>query len=162
MRRSFLYLVCLCGALAATSDAVPGQFTLTDQNARTHVVKYPRAKVSVLVVADQQGSTQIESWIAPIQARFGEQVEIAGIADLPGIPPMFHDLFRREFKKRVTYPVMLDWSGDVARSFGYNKKGAQLFVIGTDGRIALSKTGAATPQARAEIYRAIEQLQRKR
>jgi hypothetical protein len=162
MRRVILLLVCLCGAIVPTASAAPVQFTLTDQNARVHVVKYPRDKVSVLVLSDQQGSSQIESWISPLHARYGERIDIAGIADLPGIPPMFQGLFRREFKKRLTYPVMLDWSGDVARSFGYQKKQAQLFVIGTDGKIALSKVGAATSPALTEVYRTIDQLQRRR
>jgi hypothetical protein len=108
-------------------------------------------------LSDQQGSSQIEGWIAPIFARYDQRIDIAGTADLPGIPPMFQGLFRREFKKRLAYPMMLDWSGDVAKAYSYRKKQAQLLVIGTDGRIMLSKTGPANPQALADVYRVVDQ-----
>ena len=141
---------------AAAQRTTPIEFTLTDQDGRTRVVNYPRAKVSVFVVADQKGSAEIAGWIAPLYARYENRIEISGIAALPGIPPMFQGLFRREFKKRLTYPVMLDWSGEVARSFGYEKERAELFVIGKDGRVALHQTGAANPRALAEVFSEVD------
>jgi hypothetical protein len=154
------WLVLLPQADAAASfPSAPTEFKLSDQDGRERVVAYPRRSVSVFVVADQKGSSEIAGWIAPLYARYGERIDIAGIAALPGIPPMFHALFRREFKKRLTYPVMLDWTGDVAKAFGYEQKQAQLFVIGTDGRIALSKVGPANSNALAEVYRAVDKLE---
>jgi hypothetical protein len=144
---------------AASSRGAPIEFTLSDQDGKERVVAYPRRSVSVFVVADQKGSSEIAGWIAPLYARYGERIDIAGIAALPGIPPMFHALFRREFKKRLTYPVMLDWTGEVAKAFGYQQKQAQLFVIGTNGRIALSKVGPVNPTGLAEVYRAVDELQ---
>ncbi len=146
-------------ALAATSPrAAPIEFTLTDQDGQTRVVDYPREKVSVFVVADQKGAAEIAGWIQPLYARYQNRIEISGIAALPGIPPMFHGLFRREFKKRLTYPVMLDWNGEVARSFGYEKARAELFVIGKDGRVALRQSGAANERGLAEVFEAIDRL----
>ena len=154
-----LSVLMLTPAIAATSQrAAPIEFTLTDQDGQTRVVDYPRDKVTVFVVADQKGSAEIAGWIAPLYARYENRIEISGIAALPGIPPMFQCLFRREFKKRLTYPVMLDWSGDVARSFGYEKQRAELFVIGKDGRVALRQTGAANERALAEVFEAVDRL----
>ena len=156
---ALLALLCATSTIAASSQrAAPIEFTLTDQDGQTRVVDYPRAKVTVFVVADQKGSAEIAGWIAPLYERYKSGIEISGIAALPGIPPMFHGLFRREFKKRLTYPVMLDWSGDVARRFGYEKQRAQLFVIGKDGRIALTQSGAADEQALRQVYREIDRL----
>ena len=154
-----LSLLMLSPALAASPPrTAPVEFTLTDQDGQTRVVDYPHAKVTVFVVADQKGAAEIAGWIAPLYARYENRIEISGIAALPGIPPMFQGLFRREFKKRLTYPVMLDWSGDVARSFGYEKQRAELFVIGKDGRVALRQTGAANERALTEVFEAIDRL----
>jgi hypothetical protein len=164
-----LVLVCalaaflLAGApsvFAASKAAAPIEFTLTDQDGNERVVDYPRDRVSIFVVADHKGSSEIAGWIAPLYARYETRIDIAGIAALPGIPPMFHGLFRREFKKRLSYPVMLDWNGEVARSFGYDKGRAQLFVIGKDGRIAFTQSGAASEQALARVYSEIDRLRR--
>ena len=134
------------------------QFTLADQDARPRVVKYPQEKVSVFVIADQKGSSDIAGWIQPLYKRFERRIELSGIAALPGIPPMFHGLFRREFKKRLTFPVMLDWSGDVARSVGHQKDTVQLLVVSQAGRVTLTKSGPANESALAEVIREIERL----
>lgn len=157
-------LLVAVAALSANASKVsaPIEFALSDQDGIKHVVDYPRDKVSVFVVADQKGSSQIAGWITPLYERYERQVEITGIAALPGIPPMFHGLFRREFKKRLEYPVMLDWNGDVARSFGYQKERAQLFVISRDGRVAFSQTGAATEQALSRVFSEIDRLRQRR
>ena len=149
-------------SVAASKPSTPIEFTLSDQDGIKRVVDYPREKISVLVVADQKGSSEIAGWIAPLYARYEKQVDITGIAALPGIPPMFHGLFRREFKKRLTYPVMLDWKGDVSRSFGYEKERAQLFVISRDGRVVLSESGAANEQGLARVFSEIDRLRRGR
>ena len=155
-------LVLVTGNAMASKQPLPIEFTLTDQNGQRRVVQYPREKISVFVVADQKGSGDIAGWIAPLYARYQEQVEISGIAALPGIPPMFHALFRREFKKRLTYPVMLDWDGAVARSFGYENERAELFVIGRDGRVALRRSGPANERALAQVIAEIDRLRGRR
>lgn len=162
-RHLFVIAALSLGAFTHTGAALPPsaapiEFTLTDQDGQTRVVDYPRDRVSVFVVADQKGSGEIGGWIAPLYQRYEDRIEISGIAALPGIPAMFHGLFRREFKKRLAYPVMLDWSGDVARSFGYQKERAQLFVISREGRVAFSQTGAANERALAEAFAAIDRL----
>jgi hypothetical protein len=56
-------------ALLEHGQAAPAQaaeFTLTDQNARVHRFTFPRSKISVLVLSDHQGSSQIASWIEPL------------------------------------------------------------------------------------------------
>ena len=51
-----------------------------------------------------------------------------------------------------------DWSGEVARSFGYEKERAELFVIGKDGRVALRQAGAANEAALAQVFDAVDRL----
>lgn len=140
----------------APSPARSAEFTLTDQESRTHRFQFPREKLSVLVLADQKGSKQIEGWIAPIFGRYGEEIDIAGVAALPGIPAAFQGLFRREFRKQLRYPVMLDWSGTVAQSFGYRGQVAHLLVIGKSGRILVMKLGEADAGALGEVFKVID------
>jgi hypothetical protein len=158
-------LIVIVMSIASAGDSAARQmpeFSLTDQDGRTRAVTYPHGKVSVFVVADQKGSADIAGWIAPLYQRYEQRIEVAGIAALPGIPPMFQGLFRREFKKRLTFSVMLDWTGDVARSIGYENNRAQLLVVGRSGRIALTKSGAANEQALAEVIGEIDRLRDER
>ena len=141
----------------STAREMP-EFTLTDQDGRERVVKYPQSKVSIFVVADHKGSSEIAGWITPLAQRYDRNIEVAGIAALPGIPPMFQGLFRREFKKRLAFPVMLDWTGEIARSVGYESDRAQLLVVSRSGRVALTKSGAANDKALAEVVSTIDRL----
>ncbi|HEX8311041.1 MAG TPA: hypothetical protein VF614_06980 [Chthoniobacteraceae bacterium] len=146
-------------ALPEQANAAPGraaEFTLSDQNARVHRFTFPKSKISVLVLSDHQGSSQIASWIEPLYRKYGTRIDIAGIAAIPGIPSMFHGLFRREFKKQLAYPVMLDWSGAIARRFAYAGKEAELLVLDVDGRIIFRKTGSAEPASLNSAIKAIE------
>jgi len=147
--------LCVVSASGLAARQMP-QFTLTDQDGRARAVTYPHGKVSVFVVADHKGSSEIAGWIAPLYQRYEQRIDLAGIAALPRIPPMFKGLFRREFKKRLTFPVMLDWTGDVARSVDYENNRAQLLVVGRSGRIALTKSGPANEQALAEVIAEID------
>ena len=144
-------------AADASARTMP-PFTLTDQDGRARTIDYPRDKVSVFVIADHKGSSEIAGWITPLYERYQQRVEIAGIAALPGIPPMFQGLFRREFKKRLAFPVMLDWTGDVSRSIGYENNRAQLLVVSQTGRVTLSRNGPATERALAEVAGEIDRL----
>jgi hypothetical protein len=155
------FIISVAFSIDSAARQMP-EFSLTDQDGRTRAVSYPHGKVSVFVVADQKGSADIAGWIAPLSKRYEQRIEVAGIAALPGIPPMFQGLFRREFKKRLTFPVMLDWTGDVARSVGYENNRAQLLVVGRSGRIALMKSGPANEQALADVMGEIDRLRAER
>ena len=72
---------------------------------------------------------------------------------------MFQGLFRREFKKRLTFPVMLDWTGEVARSIGYTNNRAELLVVSKTGQITLRRSGPATDRALVEVMAEIDRLQ---
>ena len=156
-----VFIISVASSIDSAARQMP-EFSLTDQDGRTRAVSYPHGKVSVFVVADQKGSADIAGWIAPLSKRYEQRIEVAGIAALPGIPPMFQGLFRREFKKRLTFPVMLDWTGDVARSVGYENNRAQLLVVGRSGRIALMKSGPANEQALADVMGEIDRLRAER
>jgi hypothetical protein len=142
------------------SDTVkPGfsaEFVLQDQHAADQKIQFPRAKISVLIVADQKGSEQIAPWVTPLYARYEKRIDIAGLASLPGIPSPFHGLFRREFRKKLAYPVLLDWTGEVSKTFNAKPNVANLFVIGKDGKILVNKTGAVAPAELKDVTDTID------
>ena len=59
-----LGIAALCtGGMSTAAARNIAPFTLTDQDGRARPMKYPRDKVSVFVVADQKGSSEIAGWI---------------------------------------------------------------------------------------------------
>jgi hypothetical protein len=134
-------LVLAVTALGETN--VAARIELKDQYDKTHVVAFPRETVSVLTIADRSGSAQLEGWVKPIREKFGQRVEIFGLADVAGVPRPIRPMVVTHFKDKVAYPVMLDWDGKTVARYGYARKEALLLVINRKGEIRHRVTGAA-------------------
>jgi hypothetical protein len=131
-------------------------FTLQDQHEATHHYHFPRPKISVLILADYAGSSQLESWIQPLYDRYRERIAIDGVADLSKVPRLFRGMVRSAFRDRLARPVLLDWSGAVAADYRYQQGEANLFVIDPQGGILLKEIGAANDAKLQRVQQAID------
>ena len=116
-------LVSLHVAAPAAPLAKITDFELTDQDEKLRTYRFPKAKVTVMTVADHKGSEQLAPWIQRIRDRYETRIDIDGVADVSIVPKILHGMIRDTFRKKLTYSVMLDWDGNVlavrpaARSF---------------------------------------------
>ena len=131
------------------------EFELKDQYNKSFALKFPREKAIVLVFGDREGSQQIESWVRPLVEKYQTDIDIQGVAELSAVPGLAQGIVRRIMKNQVKYSVMLDWKGDVSKSYGYQKGKANLFVIDKNGKIIAKATGAATKGELENIFRDI-------
>ncbi len=144
----------LSGASAAGAghvDKIP-EFSLEDQHQRLHQYRLPRPRLSVLTVADRKGSDQVEAWVRALKARYAARLDVDGIADVSVIPKPFHALVRRGFKSRLTYPVMLDFDGQVVKALAIEKGKANVYVVQPDGQVLLRVTGVADAAALRRVF----------
>jgi hypothetical protein len=136
MKRALLILLVLHAiGFAAAPMRELTNFELTDQDAKTRTYNFPKAKVTVMTVANRDGSAQLAPWVQLLYDRYGKQIDIDGIADVSMIAKPFRGIFRAAFRKQLAYSVMLDWDGLVVKQFGYEKNVANVYVIDRDGRI---------------------------
>ena len=133
-------------------------FELTDQYGVVHAFAFPRAKLSVLFVADQRGSDQVEAWTKPLRARFGDTIDIDGVADVSAVPGPLRGLIRGKFKKKIPHPVMMDWGGQVSTALGCQKNKVSVLLVDRDGRIRHRAVGEATETQRQILVLAVEQV----
>jgi hypothetical protein len=143
-----------CSTVAAATNAAAStpsptnlcpQFTLQDQFGSTHEFKFPRTKATVLTVADKRGSEDIKAWVHPLAVEFGDQIEIAGLADVSTVPGLLRSMVKSQFKKAITFPVMLDWDGGPTRSLNYIKGEANVYLIAPAGGVLHHYSGKVTP-----------------
>ncbi len=142
-------------ALAAPVEKLT-DFDLTDQDAKPRSYRFPKAKVTVMTVADHKGSDQLAPWIQRLYDRYEKRIDIDGIADVSMIPKPFHHMFRNAFRKQLTRSVMLDWGGSVVKQFDYEKGVANLYVIDRRGRIAKQVSGPVSDTAARELFAEID------
>lgn len=159
-----------CAAGPATNSVVTAASTnrcpeieLKDQFDQRHSVKFPLTKLTIMTVADKQGSDGIKSWAHPLAVRFGERIAIAGLADVSTVPKVLRSYVQGKFRKAIAYPVMLDWEGDVCRRFNYTKGTPNIYLIARDGCILTHLSGPADEAALQQLSDMIEaELQRTR
>jgi hypothetical protein len=125
------------------SLSVPAQIVLADQFDAEQRLDFPATNITVFVVADRRGSDQVDGWIGLLHGS-AMSMRVCGIADLRGCPGFLRSRIRRKFKETRHYPVMLDWTGSVARQFDPRPDRANVYVVGTRGNVLARFDGAAT------------------
>jgi hypothetical protein len=133
-------------------------FELRDQFGEALAYRFPKERVSVLVFGDRKGSEQVEGWVRPVYDRYTDRIDLHGVAVLTEVPSLFHGYARRQFRKKVRYPVLLDFKGDVSKGYGYSGGKANVLVIARDGHIAHRAAGAATPDGLSRLYAEVDRL----
>lgn len=156
MKLALVILLALHAAALAAPVEKLSDFELTDQDAKTRSYRFPKAKVTVMTVADHKGSDQLAPWIQALHDRYAKRIDIDGVADVSMIPKPFHGMFREAFRKKLTYSVMLDWGGAVVKEFGYTKGVANIYVIDRRGRIVEHVTGAFAETSARELFADID------
>ena len=133
-------------------------FSLKDQFGTVYDYKFPREKVSILAFGDKDGAEQLENWIRPITEKYDAQIDISGIAELSAVPSLARGMVRSMIKKKSKFPVMLDWKGEVSKSYNYEKKKANIILIDKTGVIIFKDTDIADKDKLEKLYKEIDKL----
>jgi hypothetical protein len=137
----------------------PG-FALQDQYGISRSCLFPSSKIRLVTFADQKGTAYIEGWIRPIYQRYGDRIDIKGVAVLSAVPTMARGLVCAFIKVNVEYPVLLDWEGRISKQYEYENNTMRLVVIDRDGRIRRSLTGPASKARLQELFMLLDALAR--
>lgn len=156
----FLMAASFSAALGASNEMIDPvrapEFELKDQYDKPSTYRFPKQKVTVLTFGDRKGSEQIEGWVRPLWDKYGDRIDQRGVAVLSSVPAFARGLVRQIFKSQVKFSVLLDWKGDVSKSYGYEGGKANLYVIDQSGQIVLKVTGAASQRELARVFNQID------
>jgi hypothetical protein len=139
----------------AKSETKAENFTLEDQFGNKIGIKFPSNKVVILVFGDRKGSEQVEGWVRPLYEKYTDQVYIFGIAELSVVPWAVRPVVRTMIRSKSKTPVMLDWTGKVAKSYGCEKGKSNVFVVNKEGHVIEVKRGSANANALNSLYSVI-------
>lgn len=135
----------------------PAILELRDQFDVPQSLSFPTNHITLLVMADRKGHDQIAAWVSPMKQRFGERIDIRGIADVSNVPGPLRGLVRKKFQQSQRYPVMMDWHGEACKAFTYERGQANVFVLDRSGEVLKRVNGSAQEVFVAEISALIEQ-----
>ncbi len=134
------------------------EFELEDQFKKPHALTFPREKVTVLMFADIISARQAEKWAYALYARYGERITMEGVGAGRFVPSWQRPIIRFILRRITSYPIMLDWKGPVSRTYNYQAKKVNLFVIDPGGTIVLKVIGRATPDRLNQVFSTLDGL----
>lgn len=145
----------ICGLQC--TGAVGRRFVLEDQFGQPHELDFPsKGKVSILVLADREGSKQVAGWVESLYRRFGGRVSIQGVATLPNVPDVIRTAIRSFFRCAINFPLLMDWGGQLASYLGYAPGKVAIIVIDESGQIVYRAEGKATQEKLEVCFTATE------
>lgn len=160
--KQWIAIGCFCViarlAFAASPTNAPACIELPDQFEKPQKLSFPNTNLTVLTLADRKGSEQIAGWVEPVAQRFGERVDVRGIADVSAVPRLLRGTVRSAFRKEQSYPVMLDWSGKEVAKFAPKDNVTTVLLIDGQGKILKRYEGAAKKAEVEELCKLIQAM----
>ncbi|OYT72491.1 MAG: hypothetical protein CFK52_04615 [Chloracidobacterium sp. CP2_5A] len=155
------FIFALVPVTRAADSLVGGQsqsFTLADQYNRPRTIAFPTTKPLVLMLGDRVGSEQIEPWVRELYQRYGDSIEIQGVAILRGVPGPIRPIVRSQLRSRAPKSVLLDWGGAVADMYRCQSDVCNVIVLDRQGRIATIVRGSASAERCRAVCQTLDRI----
>lgn len=155
--RTAALLIALLTALLYThaSAAAPKvgarapDFNLKDQFGKPWKLNDLAGRVTVLVAADTDSGRAMGPWVDALKNRYAGKVCILGLLDLHSVPGIGRGIAKSRIRKETKDPMMLDFSGAIARAYGVSSKVPTVVVI-DKGSVVRAVVSAAYDQKQCQ------------
>ena len=116
-------------------------FELEDQFSKTLSAEDLKGRAVLVIAADGSASDFTGAWSAALgdtiaRLELEEHVEVLGLADLRGVPSLMRKRVRESFSTNPEDATLLDWKGDFAKAYAFEKRHCNLLLFDADGNIA--------------------------
>ena len=146
MRIYFLaMMIFACSAFASKEGAPPAvgdktpDFTLKDAEDQTYSLEKLRGKIVFLILGNRKIRKEDDKWAAAFQKDYGDREGVIAyiIADMRSVPGFVPKGFiKRQLRKnKPPATLLLDWKGEIHKTYHTDKKKPNLYLIAPDGSI---------------------------
>jgi predicted transcriptional regulator len=131
-----IVLLCLGTIWAQELELI--SFEIKDQFDRTHTDKEYRGRLLVIIGSDKGGAEFNDQWARAIRnalsymPRRGE-ITFLRYADVRGVPFFLKGTIKGKFPKDEEFWVLLDWKGQIAKAYQFQKGASNIVVFDRDG-----------------------------
>ncbi len=133
-------------------------FELRDQFKEPYSFTIPRERVTVLMFADRAASDHAEPWVNKLWDIYGERIDMEGVGVGRWIPFFTRPVIRMLVRKATDHPIMLDWNGNVAKEYRYERHKFILHIIEPGGRVVRTLSGPPTEENVDTVCKEIDRL----
>ena len=144
-------------------DKAP-DFTLDDAEDRTHSLKKLRGKIVFLILGNRKIRKEDDKWGEAFQKDYGDREGIIAyiIADMRSVPGFVPKGFiKRQLKKnKPPVTLLLDWKGEIHKTYHTDKKKPNLYLIAPNGSIVFHAKSAFDEKTYEMLKTAISEIKR--
>jgi len=141
------------------------EWTLKDANNKAYKLADFEGRILVLLGSDKKGDEENEVWGGKLAEKYNNQIAIVGLADLRGVPFFLKGRMKSNFRNRrdtpsakYGVPILLDWKGDVPKSYGFFQVVSNQVVIDAEGIVQYIAHGKCTDQAFEKMCEILDAL----
>ncbi len=142
---SLAMMIFACSAFASKEGAPPKvgdiapDFTLKDVEDQTYSLEKLRGKIVFLILGNRKIRKEDDKWAAAFQKDYGDHEGVIAyiIADMRSVPGFVPKGFiKRQLKKnKPPVTLLLDWKGEIHKTYHTDKKKPNLYLIAPNGSI---------------------------
>ena len=145
----------------AVGDKAP-DFTLKDADDQVHSLKKLRGQIVFLILGNRKIRKEDDKWAAAFQTDYGNREGIIAyiIADMRSVPGFVPKGFvKRQLRKnKPPVTLLLDWKGEIHKTFRTGKKKPNLYLIAPDGSIVFHAKSDFDEKTREMLKTAISEI----
>jgi hypothetical protein len=130
------------------------EWTLKDAKDKAYKLTDFENRILVILGSDKTGDEENEVWGGKLAEKYSDQIAIVGLADLRGVPFFWKGRVKSSFRNRrdtpsakYGVPILLDWKGDVPKSYGFKPEVSNQVVIDAEGVVRYIAHGKCTDEA---------------
>lgn len=111
-----------------------------NQFSQSVVLRFPRQRPTFILIGERNNAYQLLPW-AKALSPLRQKADVLGIAHVPQIPLNARALVKNMISKATTYPVLLDWQGQIKAQLGSSSSEAGVFLVDRQGKVLASSSG---------------------
>ena len=166
VRRSvpWMLLALLAATPARSQETTLVPFSLKDQFDQVHTRDDYRGRIVMMIGSDRKGSKYSRVWRKALaDALRGdpgfERLTFLGVADTRGVPFLIKGMVKGKMPRDSTYRILLDWKGELAKAYRFDKASATVLLFGPEGaEVHRSGVQDLEPGPMGPILRAVRSL----
>jgi hypothetical protein len=161
----FVTSAAICAAQSKIGAAAPF-FSLSDQYDKTLQLTDLRGSLLVLIDADRTGNEFNGAWVRPLVTRYNtpqlRKIRVVQVAHLASAPGFMRNFIKGKFISKDSAhpngPVLLDWQGIVAKSYGFHENVSNIYVVDAEGILRFTTSGKGASAELDPLFQLLDQL----
>lgn len=133
-------------------------FSIADQHERTWKRSDFSTKPVLYVLCDRDAYDYVDNWTDELVPAYRTKIHFVPVADVRGVPGLMKGYVRGRFRDEFSYPILMDWEGELSRTLGLKKGYPTLVVTRADGTVTYQAWGKGSRNQVGRLKKKLDEV----